>query len=210
MAAPAFTLHGIALSGPTYKVALMLSLAGQRFSYRHVDLRAGAHKAPEFLARNRYGQVPVLEHDGLALCQSDAILEYLAETLGAFGGRDAAARQRIREWLFWEADRLSPGIYRTRAAARGFMKAEPAILAHYRQTGEQALRTLDEALADQPFLTGAALTLADIACWGGVAFAEEAGFTLADWPNLRAWAERLARLPGFQGPNDLLPMGDMG
>ncbi len=86
MAKTAFTLHGIALSGPTYKVALMFALCSERFSYRHINLREGAHKTPEFLAINRYGQVPALSHGDLKLCQSAAILEYLSEVLGKFGG----------------------------------------------------------------------------------------------------------------------------
>src|SRR2546421_9366718 len=59
-AKPRFTLHGVWLSGPTYKVGLMLSLSGARFSYEHVNLREGAHKRPEYLAKNRFGQVPCL------------------------------------------------------------------------------------------------------------------------------------------------------
>jgi glutathione S-transferase len=50
------TLHGIWLSGPTYKAGLALSLLGQDFAYKHVNLRAGAHKKPEYLAINRFGQ----------------------------------------------------------------------------------------------------------------------------------------------------------
>lgn len=44
------TLYGIWLSGPTYKAGLALSLMGESFAYKHVDLRAGAHKQPEYLA----------------------------------------------------------------------------------------------------------------------------------------------------------------
>jgi hypothetical protein len=55
-----FTLHGLWLSGQTYKVALMRSMCAEAYAYRHVDLRAGRHKTPEFLALNRYGRVPVL------------------------------------------------------------------------------------------------------------------------------------------------------
>src|SRR5277367_6622561 len=150
-----FTLYGIALSGPTYKTALMLALCGERFSYRHINLREGAHKAPEFVAINRYGQVPVLAHGDLKLCQSGAILEYLSETLGKFGSTDPAARQRNREWVFWDADRLSPGIYRTRAVARGFLKAEPPVAAAYREHAEAGLKVLDQSLTGQAFLTGA-------------------------------------------------------
>jgi glutathione S-transferase len=209
MSQTGFILHGVGLSGPTYKVALMLTLCGERFSYRHTNLREGAHKTPEFLAINRYGQVPALVHGELKLCQSGAILQYLSETLGKFGGSDVATRQRSREWLFWDADRLSPGVYRTRAIARGFLKAEPAVAAVYREAGEAGLKILDQTLAGQPFLAGAAPTIADIACYGVVAFAEEADFRIADWPSIKAWGARIAALPGFKAPYDLLPMADI-
>src|SRR6185369_3396894 len=62
------TLYGIWLSGPTYKAGLALSLMGQPFAYKHVDLRAGAHKQPEYLAINRFGQVPALVDGDLKLC----------------------------------------------------------------------------------------------------------------------------------------------
>jgi glutathione S-transferase len=209
MSQAGFILHGVALSGPTYKVALMLALCGERFAYRHTNLREGVHKKPEFLAINRYGQVPALVHGDLKLCQSGAILQYLSETLGKFGGSDVTTRQRSREWLFWDADRLSPGIYRTRAIARGFFKAEPTVAAVYREAGEAGLRMLDQSLALQPFLTGAAPTIADIACYGVVAFAEEADFRIADFSSIKAWGGRVAALPGFKAPYDLLPMADI-
>src|SRR5207253_8107823 len=57
-AKPRFTLRGIWLSGPIHKVGLMLSLSGAPFSYVHANLRDGEHKQPEYLAKNRFGQVP--------------------------------------------------------------------------------------------------------------------------------------------------------
>jgi glutathione S-transferase len=204
-----FTLYGIALSGPTYKVGLMFSLCGERFSYRHTNLREGAHKTPEFLAINRYGQVPALTHGELKLCQSGAIVQYLSETFGKFGGSDVATRQRAREWLFWDADRLSPGIYRTRAIARGFLKVDAATAQVYREAGEAGLKVLDQTLATNAFVTGAAPTIGDIACYGAVAFAEEGEFRIADWPNIKAWGARIAALPGYKAPYDLLPMADI-
>jgi len=204
-----FTLHGVALSGPTYKVALMLTLCGERFAYRHVNLREGAHKTPQFLALNRYGQVPALVDGDLKLCQSGAILQYLAETLGKFGGGDTLGRQRSREWLFWDADRFSPNVYRTRAIARGVLKAEPPTVAVYREGAEAAFKILDGSLAGGKFLTGAAPTIADIACYGVAVFTDEAGFKLADWPNVAAWAGRVAALSGAKAPHELLPMADI-
>src|SRR3982750_424560 len=106
------TLYGIWLSGPTYKAGLTLSLMGQAFAYKHVDLRAGAHKQPDYLAVNRYGQVPALVDGDLKLCQSGSILLYLADKFGKMGGKTPEEKARVREWLFWEFDRLAPHIYR--------------------------------------------------------------------------------------------------
>ena len=93
-----FTLHGFALSGPTYTVALMLSLCKHPFSYIHVNLREGAHKQPDYLVKNRYGQVPCLRDGQIFLCQSAAILEHLSTALGKFDAKTpvgAPARPRM-------------------------------------------------------------------------------------------------------------------
>ncbi len=203
------TLHGAAPSGPTYKVALMFALCGEPFSYRHIDMRAGAHKAPEFLKINRYGQVPAMTDDRLTLCQSGAILQYLADKYKKFGGKDAQQRARAREWLFWDADRLSPGIFRTRAAARGFLTLDPAVGAFFRDHGDNGLRTLEALLGKSKFVAGVEPTIGDIACYGVLAFAKEANFDLAIYPNIMAWMSRVQKLKGFKPPYELLPLHDI-
>lgn len=105
-----FILHGSPHSLPTYRVALMLRLCGVGFRFRYVSFQRRTHLTPEFRALSRWGQVPVLEHDGRMLLQSAAILEYLSETFNRFGG-GGTTRQDIREWLFWDADRLYPPLY---------------------------------------------------------------------------------------------------
>ena len=203
-----YTLHGINLSGPTYKAGLMLAMSGQEYAYKHVDLRNGAHKKPEFLALNRYGQVPCLQDGALNLCQSGAILEYLADKTGKLAGKNAEQKARVREWLFWEFDKLSPNGYRSRAIKRGFLKADDSVAALYRTNSEDALKMLDGHLGKSKFLIGEEPTIADVAVYGVIAFADEAGFDLATWPNVKAWAERFAKLPGVKGPYELLPTQD--
>jgi len=202
-------LHGIAFSGPTYKVALMLALSGQPFAYKHMDMRAGAHKSPEFLDINRYGQVPAIIDGALKLCQSGAILEYLADKLGKFGGRNAEQRARAREWLFWDADRLSPGIFRSRAVARGFLNLDPGAVGYFRDHGEQGLKVLEAELGKGPFVAGDRPTIGDIACYGVLVFAKEAQFDLSGYPNISAWMQRMESLKGFKAPYDLLPLHDI-
>ena len=50
-----FTLYGSPHSLPTYKVALMLKVSGEPFSFRYVSFQKGMHKAREFLALSRLG-----------------------------------------------------------------------------------------------------------------------------------------------------------
>ena len=203
------TLHGIWLSGPTYKVGLALSLMGQPFAYKHVDLRAGAHKKPEYLALNRFGQVPALIDGDLKLCQSGSILLYLADKFGKMGGRTPEEKARVREWIFWEFDRLAPNIYRPRAIKRGFLKAEDNIYQLYTGLAGDALKVLDTELGKgSGFLVGNEATIADVAVYGDVAYAEEGAIDLAPYANVKAWMTRVERLPGFKKYEDVLPKQD--
>jgi glutathione S-transferase len=208
-----FTLHGSPHSLPAYRVALMLRLSGVGFSFRYVSFQRGMHLTPKFRALSRWGQVPVLVHDGRVLLQSAAILEYLAETLGRFAGADAEARQHIREWLFWDADRLMPPLYGWYGVELGRsnllpLKFDPVVVAAFERKGGAALDVLDAHLAGRRFIVGDATTIADICCYADIAFAKLSGRELASWPHVTAWAERVEALPGFAAPFDLLTMQD--
>lgn len=202
-----FTLHGIWLSGPAYKVGLMLALAGETFNYEHVNLRAGEHKQPGFVARQRYGQVPLLEDSktGLELCQSASILEYLAEQLGKFGGDTAQEKIQAREWMFWDFDRLAMHVYRMRGQRLGMRSLSQPIVEMHFTDGNIALKVLDDHLKGRDWLVEKGLTIADIDIYGVVSYAPAGGFNLAQYENLSAWMKRMESQPGF-GPNDqLLP-----
>ena len=75
-------IHHVPLSGHAHRAVLFASLLGLKPELVEVDLAAGAHKQPEFLALNPFGQVPVLEDDGVVVADSNAILVYLAKKAG--------------------------------------------------------------------------------------------------------------------------------
>jgi maleylacetoacetate isomerase len=84
-------------SSASYRVRIALHTIGLPFETVSVDLLAGEQSAPEHLARNPQGLVPVLEIDGLRLTQSTSIIEYLDETRGVgFLPTEPAARARVR------------------------------------------------------------------------------------------------------------------
>jgi glutathione S-transferase len=207
-----FVLHGSPHSLPTYRVALMLRLCGMGFRFTYISFQRGMHLTPAFRALSRWGQVPVLEHDGRVLLQSTAILQYLSETLGRFGG-ETAMRQDIREWLFWEADRLYAPLYGWYGVELGRRKLLPlsfddAVITRWNTQGEASLKVLDAHLGDRRFLVGTEPTIADICAYADIAFAKLSGRDLAEWLNVAAWASRLEALLGFAEPFDLLAMQD--
>jgi glutathione S-transferase len=206
MVAP-YILHGVWLSGPTYKVGLMLSLTGQKFDYEFVNLREGAHQKAEYKAKNRFGVVPCLTvtATGKNLCQAAAILGYLAQATGKFAGASADEQQDIREWMLWGYDRLVPPIYRLRAVKAGFRKFEPATIEMYTAEGKVALKLLDDHLKGRDWVVGKGATIADIDLYGVVHYAADGGFNLADYPNIQAWIKRIQALPGYGSPEAILP-----
>ena len=74
----AIKLYRHPLSGHAHRVEVFLSLLGLPSELIDVDLAKGAHKQDEFLKKNIFGQVPVIEDGDITLSDSNAILVYLA------------------------------------------------------------------------------------------------------------------------------------
>ncbi len=200
------TLYGSFTSSSSYKPMLYLSLARLPFSFRTVNLKIGKQNEPEHLARNRYGKVPVLQHRGLTIVQSNVILSYLAQTTGHFEGKTEQDRWTAREWLDWESDAIS-NVAKVRHYSR-FRQVDPAVMAYFRPPAEAALSFVDKSLIGRDWLVGDSPTIADIGCWGRMVFMAEGGMNIENWPHLLAWSNRLKAMEGFALPYDLIPSKD--
>lgn len=201
-------LNALHASIPSCKVGLALTLMGVPFDYKHIDLGAGASRTPDYLAKNRMGQVPVLEHAGLAITQSNVILQYLADTFGKFGGRTAQEKIRIAEWLMWDQDFMHSGVGMPRIFVKFAPQTHEEVMKFCRARGERAFGVLDRHLGNSKFLVGSQPTIADIAVFTWATIAEEGGHDLSRWPNVQAWAERMLKLPGAAHPYTVMPKED--
>ncbi len=195
---PSIKLYGSPISGHVHRVRLFLSLLGLPFESIDVDMRARANRAPAFLARNAFGQVPVIEDGELTLADSNAILVYLNERYapdpGRWMPRDAYGAAQVQRWFSVAAGPLAFGP----AAARVLVLfGRPDDPSEVRKRAHALFEVMEQHLGAQPFLAGGAVTLADIANYAYVAHAPEGGVSLDAYANLRQWLARVEALPGF-------------
>lgn len=186
------------ISGHAHRVRLFLSLLKLPFEDVLVDLTQGAHKRPEFLALNAFGQVPVIQDGDVTLADSNAILTYLAlryDDSGRWLPRDPLGAARVQRWLSLAAGPLvnGPGNARVNVLFKRPQDARCAEIA------AGLFQKMDTHLAGSPYLAADHPTLADIALYTYTAHAPEGGVTLEPYPHLRAWLQRVEALPGFVG-----------
>jgi glutathione S-transferase len=185
------------VSGHAHRVELFCSLLKLPVRRVDVNLRAGEQKQAEFLRKNPFGQVPAIEDGDVTLADSNAILVYLAERYDATGSwypRDPVAAARVQRWLSVAAGELSAG---PGAARRVKLFGAPLDHARAVAAAAQLFAVLESTLAQQPFLTGATPTIADVAIYSYTALAPEGEVSLEPYPSIRAWLARIEALPGF-------------
>lgn len=189
-------LFHMALSGHAHRARLFLSLVGADCEIVELDLAAGAHRTPDFLALNPFGQVPVLVDGDVAVPDSNAILVYVAKKLGRteWLPEDALAAARVQRWLSVAAGPIAFGP----AAARlitlfgaPFDAAEVIARAH------QILGRIEAELDGRSWIAADHPTIADVALYSYIAAAPEGNVDLAPYAEIRAWLGRIEALPGF-------------
>ena len=211
MSLEVFIING---SPYAWRVLLTLELKGIPYTPRALKATEGEHKAPEFLALNPRGKVPVIRDDGYVLSESLAIMAYLERKVPepALFGRSAEETGRIWQ-VIEDADShlLAP-------AAKGIVM--PILFGQVPEDAEvvptavaqvhQELARLEAELADGDWVAGASVTAADVALYpfveitlraAGKDEAEDFDLGLLPfgklYPALEAWRVRMTELPGY-------------
>ncbi|HSE72903.1 MAG TPA: glutathione S-transferase [Dongiaceae bacterium] len=184
------------LSGHAHRVRLFLSLIGVPHELVEVDLAGGAHKAPEFLKLNRFGQVPVLDDEGTVIADSNAILVYLAKKYRKTDWlpETPAGAAAVQRWLSVAAGQIAfgPAAARLITLLGAKFNAEEVIA-----RAHAVLKLIDEELADRSWIAAPNPTIADVALYSYIARAPEGNVDLAGYRNVNTWLARVEALPGF-------------
>lgn len=184
------------ISGHAHRARLFLSLIGADVEIAHVDLAKGQHKTPEYLALDRFGQVPILDDDGVVVADSNAIMIYAAKKFGRTDWlpEDAAGAAKVQRWLSVAAGLIAFGP----AAARlvtifnaGFNADEVIGRAH------GVLKLIEAELQGREWIAADRPTIADVALYSYIARAPEGNVDLSAYGAVNAWLRRIEALPGF-------------
>lgn len=196
-----FVLHEYALSGNCYKIRLTAAHVGLPLERRQYDILKGETRTAQFLEQvNANGRIPVLQIGDDFLPESNAAAFYLADGSDLIPA-DRFERADLLRWLFWEQYNHEPNIatvrfWRTMVGEANLSELQRAQLPGKIAAGEAALALMDEHLGRRDFLVLDRLTLADIILYAYTHVAEEGGFDLQPYPNVRAWLARVAAQPG--------------
>ena len=191
-------------SGNAYKAALTMELSGYDWEPVYVDFFNGAARSPEYRELNEMGEAPVFVEGDTKLSQSCVIQLHVAEQTGKFLAED---RNEMLRWMFWDGQKGSGQQGSLRFLMNFLPEAKRPQEAIKFLSGRvlAALGTLEAHLEGRDWMVGAAPSLADFACCGYLYYPEPFGFARKDFPNIDRWLDRIAALPGWKHPYELMP-----
>ena len=190
-------LYRYPLSGHSHRVENFLSILGLDADIITVDLGNGDHKKSDFLKKNIFGAVPVLEDGPVTISDSNAILVYLASKYDTkrqwlpLGNEESADVQRFLSIAAGEIA-FGPAAARLVTVFGADLDHDNAI-----KNSHALLETLETHLEGRQWLAGDHATIADIADYTYIAHAPEGNVSLNAYPKIRAWLQRVEALPGF-------------
>jgi glutathione S-transferase len=190
-------LYDYAASPNCYKVRLALAELGLEYERVPVDIFGGDTLTEDFASKNPARTTPVLElAEGAYLVESNAILLYLTEGTDLLP-EDKTARAHVYSWLFFEQARIVPVIGALRLRLRtGRASLESDSARRQRRMGVGLTAILADHLGERDYLVGDRYTVADLALYGYMHAAGDAGIELKRFPPIEAWLDRVCQRPG--------------
>jgi glutathione S-transferase len=185
------------------RVRIFLAEKGVEIPTVQVDIGKAENRSADFLARNPYGGLPVLElDDGTQLAESVAICRYIEllhpepPLLGA-DPRDQALVEMWQRRMELDLFANATGSFRhTHAFFRGRIEQVPEYGAVCKRAAEKRLAWLDAELAGRPFVAGERYSIADITALCAVDFGRVTDIRIQpEQKHLRRWHEEVSARP---------------
>jgi len=202
-----FTVHSI--PGSPFGRAVLAMLQEKGVPYRFSTVAPGTLRSPEHLARHPFGRVPVLEHDGYMLYETQAILRYLDRVLPqpSLTPTDAkrAARMdqamNVNDWYLFQGVASVITFHRVVGPQLMGLTPDEAAIEAAMPKAHTVFAELARLLGEQRYFAGDAVSLADLLIAPQLAFftqTPEWSVLSAPHANIVAWLARMEARPSFQ------------
>ena len=188
-----------------HKITLFLEETGLPYTIRPVNIGKGDQFEPGFLAIAPNNRMPaIVDHepaDGggpVSVFESGAILRYLADKTGRFGGTGLRGRVEVDQWLMWQMAGLGPmtgqyGHFNVYAPEK-----IPYAIDRYTREVQRLLGVLNRRLEGRAFICGDEYTIADMAAYPWINPYTAAPLDLEPYPEVRRWHAAIAARPATQ------------
>ncbi|MCD2315675.1 glutathione S-transferase N-terminal domain-containing protein [Sphingomonas sp. IC-11] len=187
-----------------HKITLFLEETGLDYTIKPVNIGTGEQFQADFLKIAPNNRMPaIVDHspvDGRApvsVFESGAILLYLAEKTGLFGGGDVRARAEVNQWLMWQMGGLGPMLGQNHHFRNYAPEKVPYAIERYLKETNRLYGVLDRRLADRPYVAGERYSIADMASYPWI-LPEAQGQDLADFPNVARWHADIKARPATE------------
>ncbi|MDE2238788.1 MAG: glutathione S-transferase N-terminal domain-containing protein [Rhodospirillales bacterium] len=187
-----------------HKVTIFLEEAGLDYKIFPVNISKGEQFNPDFLKIAPNNRIPAIRDmapaDGgepLGIFESGAILEYLADKTGKFLPKEPRPRFNVLQWLYWQMGGLGPMAGQNHHFVQYAPERIPYAMERYVKETNRLYGVLNKQLEGKEYIAGA-YSIADMASYPWVVPYERQQQKLEDFPNLKAWFERMAARPAVQ------------
>lgn len=154
------------------------------YEFVQLDMQAGAHKQPEFLAINPMGKVPAITDGDFSLWESGAILLYLAQKYDPTYPTPPEKQAELYQWVLFANATLSTGVF---------------VESVREKEGPQLLTPLSDRLQQQTFMLGESFSVADVAVGSVLTYIPlMLKLDLSPYPGVIAYSQRLSERSAFQ------------
>ncbi len=197
-------LYDVPTNSNSRKIRAIAFELDLRLTVVPVDMMAGQHKSPDFLLKNPNGKVPTLDDDGFYLWESNAIAIYLCSKQGRTDlvPTEPRARAEVDRWLFWQTAHLNTAVGKIswekiyKAKLNLGLPDQAAIEAGVAEFN-RFCAVLDGQLANNEFVTGKTMTVADFALTGSFGMRDTLNLDLSAFPNIKTWLSKIESRPSW-------------
>lgn len=192
-----------------HKITIFLEETRLPYAIKAVNIAKGEQFHPEFLEISPNNRIPaIVDHDPavgggpLAVFESGAILQYLAEKTGQLLPANPRGRSEVMQWLFWQMSGLGPMLGQNHHFSRYAPEPIPYALERYRKETERLYSILDHRLRQREFIAGP-YSIADIASYPWIVPHAQQGITLDEFPDLKRWFDTVGARPAVKRAYEL-------